>query len=70
MLNHNPVRCATPACAFYAVTLGGLCEYCEVEAFPSASVEADELEWIEAMFAQAEIEAQEARWAEERELFL
>lgn len=72
MIKNNPVRCAAPACAFYAVELGGLCEYCEREAFPpaSAAAEAAEAEWIDANFRQAEIEAREAQWAEERELFL
>lgn len=69
MVKNNPVRCATPACAFYAVVRGGLCEDCEREAFPPAA-QVREDEWIDAMHAQNEIEAREAQWAREAELFL
>lgn len=67
MIKNNPVRCATPGCAFYAVVLGGFCEDCEAVVFAPAAIDADEAEWIDFMHAQNEIESREAQWAAEIE---
>ena len=64
MIKNNPVRCAAEGCAFYAVTLGGYCEECDVEAHRDM----DESEWLDYMANQNEIEAREAQWAEEQEI--
>lgn len=67
MVKNNPLRCATPMCAFYAVVEGGLCADCERDALADTNVDALEAEWLDWQFAQAEIEAREAQWAEEQD---
>lgn len=59
MIKNNPVRCAAEGCAFYAVTLGGYCEACDIEAHRDLT----EQEWIDENFARIDAETMECIWA-------